>query len=279
MRQNTPASLSSTRIHGRFASEVQALTASLQAKMVERLQTVGRAGYMLIWMLRPIFELSIAALIYRDARPDLIRYIVITLAAQSLIFNTLFYVGEILDRERITGTLSALFLTPCARISWLSGFSLAGFGETVLMATSALLFGRFVLGVHIAPNIPALLLAFVLFYTALWGIGIIFSGLGLVLKKSNQLANLIYAFTILLGGIYYPVALLPDWLRLPARLLPFGYGMQALADAALDHASIAQLRPTLLPLAGFAVVLPLAGVLIVQWLEWLARERGSLDLY
>ena len=84
---------------------------------------------------------------------------------------------------------------------------------------------------------------------------------------------------MLLGGIYYPIAQLPDWLRLPAQALPLGYGMQALANAALHHASISSLLPQLLPLTAFAIVLPLIGLRTFAWLERRVRERGELELY
>ena len=278
MSPSAPASSISTRFARSLAQELRAVLASWRAKLVERAHTAGLAGYLLIWMLRPIMELSIVAFIY-SARPELLRYTVVALAAQSFIFSAIFYTGEILDRERMNGTLVALFLAPCARLSWLSGFALVGVVETLLVATVALLFGRFALGVHFNPNLPALLLTLVLFLAALWGLGFVFSAIGLLLKKANQFSNLVYPFTMLLGGVYYPVALLPDWLRYPALALPLGYGMQALADAALDHAGIADLAPNLLPLAGFALVLPCAGALAFRLLERLVRERGELDLY
>ncbi len=83
----------------------------------------------------------------------------------------------------------------------------------------------------------------------------------------------------LLGGVQYPVALLPDWLRIPSRLLPFGYGFEALAAASLDHASLADLTSRLIPLTGFAIALPVAGIITFNWLERVVRARGELDLY
>ena len=279
MSPNTPDV--STSIDRGFpgATEGRAVVASWWAKSVERWRHAGLLGYLLIWMLRPLFDLIIVALIYADARPDLARYTVVTIAAQSLIFTSIFYVGEILDRERVNGTLVALFLAPCARVSWLSGFALVGLGEAALMAGSALFFGYLALGVRFDPDIPALLLTLALFIPALWGLGFIFSAAGLALKKANQLSNVIFPLTMLLGGVYYPVALMPDWLRYPARALPLGYGMQALADAALEHASISDLLPELVPLSGFALALPVAGVLTFRWLERQSRQRGELDLY
>ena len=246
---------------------------------VERLRTSGLGGYLAIWMLRPVFELGIAALIYGTVHPALLRYVVVALAANSFVFNTIFYVGEILDGERMNGTLVGLFLAPCPRLSWLSGFTLVGLVETALIAAVTLIFGHVAFGVRYDPDVPALALALGLFLASLWGLGFMFSAIGLLIKKANQLSNLIYPFTILLGGVYYPVALLPDWLRYPARALPLGYGMQALADATLYHKSIPALAPQLLPLAGFALVLPFAGAFAFRLLERLVRERGELDLY
>ena len=279
MSPSAAANSSSFDLRTRLVNELRAVAASWRAKSVERLRTAGLGGYLLLWMLHPIFQLSIAALIYERARPELVDYAVVAIAAQSLIFTTIFYVGEILDNERVNGTLVALFLAPCARVGWLTGFALVGLIETLLMATATLAFGRLVLGVRFDPNVPALLLTLALFVVSLSGLGFVFSAVGLALRKANPLSNIVFPFTILLGGVYFPVALLPDWLRYPARVLPLGYGIEALAAAALDDAGIADLTPQLLPLAGFALALPLVGILAFRWLERLVRVRGELDLY
>ena len=132
---------------------LQATVASWRAMSVERLRSRGPGGYLAIWMLRPIFELGIAALIYGTAHPSLLRYVVVALAANAFVFNTIFYVGEILDRERMNGTLAGLFLAPCARLSWLSGITLVGLVETALIAAVTLIVGRVAFGVRYDPDV------------------------------------------------------------------------------------------------------------------------------
>ena len=244
----------------------------------ERMYHLGFGAGLLTFLTLPLFQVGVLYLLYGSGS-DLLSYIVVAQAANAFVISSLFFVGEILDRERMKGTLVALFLAPCTRFSWLSGFILAGLIETTIMATFVLLFGRFGLGVHFDPNVPAVAVTMVLFLASLWGCGVIFSGIGLLIRKSNPLSNLLYSFVILLGGAYYPVSDLPEPLYTLARCLPLGYGMQALADAALYNASFSDLAPNLLPLAGFALVLPVAGACAFLYLERMVRVRGELDLY
>lgn len=280
MPRNAPAHLSSTDLPRALDPGVQrrALAASVRMKLVERLAFAGLGGYLLMWFLRPIFEIAIAGIIYA-ARPDLLSYAVVGLAANMLLFNAIFYCGEILDRERVAGTLAGLFLVPTSRFGWLGGFQLVGLIETVPVIAAALLFGKLAYGVAFDPNYFTLTVTLVLFLPALWGLSMIFGAIGLLIKKANQLSNLLYPFTLLLGGVMYPVALLPDWLRIPARTLPFGYAFQAMADGLLRDARLAEVMSDLVPLAGFAVVLPVLGWWTMRWIERLVRQRGELDLY
>ena len=262
-----------------FRLGLRAVGASWRAMIIERFGQGGLLGYLATWVAYPLFQIGIVALIYGDTRRDLLDYAVVALAANTCIFSTIYFVGEILDRERVKGTLIGLFLAPCPRLSWLTGFALVGVVEMALSAVVALAFGYGALGVRFQPNWAALALTLALFLAALWGIGIIFSALGVYLKKANPFSNLVSPFMILLGGVYYPVALLPDPLRWVARGLPMGYGMQALADAALHGAGVGALAPNLVPLAGFAIVMPILGVLAFNWIERAVRVRGELDLY
>lgn len=255
------------------------VAASWRAMFAERLGQGGFLGYLATWLAYPLFQIGIVALIYGSSRRDLLNYAVVALAANTCIFNTIYFVGEILDRERVKGTLLGLFLAPCPRFSWMTGFALVGVVEMGLSAAVALAFGYVALGVRFDPNWPALALALALFMAALWGIGMTFSAIGLYLQKANPFSNLVSPVVILLGGVYYPVALLPDPLRWLAHGLPLGYGMQALADATLHRAGIVTLAPQLLPLAGFAIGLPLVGSLAFNWIERAVRVRGDLDLY
>jgi ABC-2 type transport system permease protein len=274
--QSVPASSTSTNP---LRLTPQATIASAVAAGRERFKTAGMGGYTLTWIALPIFQLAMTGLIYQGVRPALLSYAVVGIAANAFIFNTLYFIGEILDEERVKGTLVGLFLAPCPRLCWLSGFSLVGLFETGLAAGATILFGRLGFGVRFHPDYPALLLAFLLFLASLWGMGFLFSAIGLAIKKSNDLSNLLSPFLSLLGGVYFPVALLPVWLRLPAHLLPIGYGIQAMAGAALHHRTIAQLAPDLVPLLAFAAALPLIGILAFAWVERRVRVRGELDLY
>lgn len=281
MQPSVPATSISTRAvaPGQFAASLRALAASWRAMFAERLGHGGFLGYVATWVALPLFQIGIVAMIYGRGRPDLLNYAVVALAANACIFSTVYFVGEILDRERVKGTLVGLFLAPCPRLSWLTGFALVGVFESALSAAVALGFGRLALGVRFDPHWGSLALTLALFLGALWGIGLVFSAIGLAIKKANPFSNLVSPFLMLLGGVYFPVALLPGPLRAVARCLPLGYGMQALADAALRRATPADLAPQLLPLAAFAVALPVAGVLAFRWVERAVRQRGELDLY
>jgi len=273
------SNFTSRREPGALRLGLASLTASWRAMFAERLGHGGLTGYFATWVAYPLFQIALVAMIYGQGRRDLLNYAVVALAANTLLFSTIYFVGEILDRERIKGTLIGLFLAPCPRLSWLTGFALVGVFEMGLSAAVALGAGYTLLGVRFAPNWASLALTLIRFLASLWGMGIVFSAIGLYIKKANPFSNLVSPFVILLGGVYYPVALLPDPLRWLARGLPMGYGIQALADATLHHASIATLAPQLLPLLGFAIGLPILGMWAFNWIERAVRVRGELDLY
>lgn len=261
-----------------FHNVLAIVLGSYRILLAERLRLRGLTAYMALVALRPIFEVAIATLVYR-ARPELLSYVVVALAANALAFNMNYFVGEILDNERLRGTLAGLFLTPAPRGAWLGGFALVGLFDVALAGGAVLIFGRFALGVHYAPNWLSIAIVLPLFIAALWGLGFAFSALGLWLKKANSLSNIVAPFMTLLGGAYYPVSQLPEPLRTIARALPNGYGLQALADATLHGANLATLAPQVVPLAGFALALPLFGSLAFRWIERAVRVRGELDLY
>jgi ABC-2 type transport system permease protein len=262
----------------RVRLEVRSAVASWRAMTAERLYHMGISGGLATWLVIPVMSIIAFSIVY-GTDSALFRYFVVAQAANMFIMNTIFWVGEILDRERMKGTLVSLFLAPCSRYSWLSGFILAGVLETLIVSSAVLTFGYLAFGVRLDPNLPALAVAVTLFVMALWGMGLIFSGIGLLIKKSNPLANLVYTVLLLLGGVYFPVSELPDFLRYPARALPPGYGLQAIADSALYNAGFREIAPDLIPLAAFAVLLPVTGALVFTWMERRIRVSGELDLY
>lgn len=262
----------------RIRLEARAVAAACRARGTERLTFSGLGGFFVLWVMIPVVNLFLTQIIYAG-RPDLFSYSAIAISANAIVFAGIFFSGEILDRERLTGTLRALFLAPCSRYSWLIGSQIINLGEGFAIAAVSLAVARLAFDVRLDPDLVSVTVVLLLFIIVLWGFSMILGAVGLLIKQANQLANLISPIIGLLGGVQFPVALLPDWLRLPARALPFGYGFEALAAASLDHASLADLGPQLLPLTGFAIALPVAGVLTFNWLERVVRARGELDLY
>jgi ABC-2 type transport system permease protein len=122
------------------------------------------------------------------------------------------------------------------------------------------------------------LVVMVLFVAAMWGFSMAVGAIGVAIRNGNQLSNLLFSPILLVAGTMYPVDRMPDWLRIAARCLPFSYGMESLVASLTTNASVVDLADSLVPLAGFAIVLPLIGIAAFTRLERMSKNTGSLEL-
>lgn len=242
-----------------------------------RIQGMGVLGYALTWLTLPLLEMVSLAFIYTNDKA-LLEYAVIASAGMAMIFTLTFNGGEILDGERSRGTLGNLFLAPMPRYVWLGGFQLFALIEAAANGAIAVIAGTLLFGVDLAINVPSTVVTIVLLTGALWGTSLILGSLGIVTRNANFLSNLMFPFLMLFAGTMYPVTLMPDWIRIPARAMPFSYGMEALVAALTRDASIMDLGEKLLPLLGFAIALPIIGVLMFRFMERAVRQIGSLEI-
>lgn len=242
-----------------------------------RLRTSGPAFYLLVWLGFPVFNLLTAALIYRDT-PRLRDYAIVGGAALALLFGMQYNAAEILDGERNRGTLGNLFLSPAPRSVWLAGFQLFSACESLLTAGVSVAVGIVAFGLHVSMNLVALAVTAGLLMLCMWGFSMLVGSIGLAIRNANQLSNALFPVVLLLSGTLYPVAALPGWVEVPARCLPFGYAVAALAASVSENASVSDLADQLLPLAGFAVALPLLGIAAYRAVERRVRRAGTLEL-
>lgn len=244
-----------------------------------RIQGMGLPGYVLTWLTLPLMQMLLLAFIYRDDQA-LLEYAVIASAGMAMLFALIFNGGEILDNERRRGTLGNLFLAPIPRYVWLGGFQAFALIEAIVNTTIAIAAGAWLFDIELRINVPALAVTVLLLAAALWGLSLILGSLGIVVRNANFLSNLIFPFVTLFAGTMYPVERMPDWIRIPARALPFSYGIEALVAALTWNASVADLvaTGTLLPLAGFAIALPVAGIVAFRSMERAVRRIGSLEI-
>ncbi len=187
-------------------------------------------------------------------------FVLIGIAFQSYLGLSMGSMASSLRSEQLLGTLDAVVATPTSLTVFAAGaalwqFVFATYRVVVFMLFGALLFGMDLTG----ANIPAALLVLALSITAFGGVGVISGSLILVLKKGNPVQWLYGSAATLLGGVYYPVAVLPDWLRPLSLLFPITYSLEAMRLSLIGGAGIGEIGTELLVLAGFSVVsVPLA---------------------
>jgi ABC-2 type transport system permease protein len=185
-----------------------------------------------------------------------------------------------LRQAQTTGTLEAMIMTPLPMSTLVIGSALWSYVMTTLRVFIFLLLGVVVFTLDLSDaNYPAALLILLLSIVAFASIGIIAAGIIMVIKRGEPLTSLFSAFANLVGGIYYPVAILPDGLQLIARLLPITYAVRAMRLALLTGATWQALLPDIVALLIFIVVLFPLALLIFQRAVERARIEGSLAHY
>jgi ABC-2 type transport system permease protein len=181
-----------------------------------------------------------------------------------------------LRTAQTTGTLEALMMTPTRLSTIIVGSASYSYLFTTLRVGIYLLLGL-ALGVRFeGANWLAAGLGLLLAIIAFASIGIVAAAFIMVLKRGDPITWLVANLAALLGGVYYPVTILPHWLRPVAQLLPITYALDVMRGALLNNAGWSQLVPNLLVLGGFCVVLFPLSLLIFRFAVHKARVDGSL---
>jgi ABC-2 type transport system permease protein len=189
------------------------------------------------------------------------------------------YAGR-LRLEQTQGTLEAALSTPVGVLPLLAAMSAWSFlfatFELVVYAAA----GLFIFELKLpAANWPLAALVFALSAACFAALGILSSCFVVLFKRGNPLAWLLNNFEGLLGGVYFPAAVLPWWLACVSNLLPVTYAVRAFQLALHKGAGFQAVKGDLAILAAFDLVLIPASVWLFGLAVRRARKTGTLGEY
>ena len=182
-----------------------------------------------------------------------------------------------LEEARQNGTLENLLVTQTSLPVILAGssiypFALMSLRTAIYIGWGAILFG---FPLHGANWLGAVLVlgASVLAFS---GLGILSASYLLIFKRGNPVDWAILGVSSVVGGMMYPISVLPKWLQHMARLTPVTYSLEGMRAAILGHASMRQLLPSIAGLVLFAAVLLPISFAIFSWALRRTKITGTL---
>ena len=147
-------------------------------------------------------------------------------------------------------------------------------------ATLTLALGCLVFGLHLHwSTVPVALPVMLLVLLAFLPFGVLFAALTVVIKQGNVGTSWVVALLSIVGGLYFPVSLLPGWLQTIAKLQPFTAATDLLRHLLVDSSLGESPQTALLKLLGFAaVLLPLSIYLLARAIRF-GQQRGTIIEY
>jgi ABC-2 type transport system permease protein len=183
-------------------------------------------------------------------------------------------------REQLTGTLEAMLVTPTKLSTIIISISLWNFIFNSISILIYLLFGVCFFGIDLTgANFFSAAIILILTVLPLCSIGIISAAFIMVFKRGDPIVWFINLFSGLFGGVYFPIAILPDSLRIVSYFLPITYSLKALRYALLRGYSFKMLLPEIAVLFAFSIVLLPLSISIFKYATKKAKVAGSLTHY
>jgi ABC-2 type transport system permease protein len=184
---------------------------------------------------------------------------------------------ESLQEARQNGTLENLLVTQTSLTVILAGsglypFALMSLRTGIYIAWGAILFGFPLRG----ANWPGAVLVLAASVLAFSGLGILSASYLLVFKRGNPVNWAVLGLSSVVGGMMYPISVLPVWLQYVARLTPVTYSLEGMRAAILGHASLRELLPSIGALLLFAAVLLPVSFAVFSWALRRTKITGTL---
>jgi ABC-2 type transport system permease protein len=194
---------------------------------------------------------------------DAFAFLLVGLAANSAMSTALTCFAQAVKADQQTGAIKPVLMSPLPAAGIVALGSIYPMARSTLSVGAYLAAGLFFGLVYRVSNILLLATVVVASLAAFAAIGMLSAASTLVFKRGDPLLWLFASLSWLLGGVFFPVSLLPRMLQRMSALLPIRYAVNALRAALLGGASFTDVQSDLIVLVAIAVLgLPLSAWLV-----------------
>jgi ABC-2 type transport system permease protein len=188
-------------------------------------------------------------------------------------------IGNSIRDGQATGTLELMLLSPTRLPTVLLSSALWSYLFATLSVVVYLLAGT-ALGMRLDnANIPFALLSLAVAVVSFNALGLFSASLIILMKRGDPIGWLIRVSSAVLSGVFYPMSVLPDWLRTLAQALPLTHALELMRRSLLQGEGWNELHGELFTLIGLSAVLLPLGLLACALAVRVARTDGSLSHY
>lgn len=210
---------------------------------------------------------------------DFLGYFMVGLLV-SLVIQTIFWnIGFAVKRLMDIGLLETVWTCPISKTVYIVGESLFSLIRMIYEAAFLLVIYRLLFGMALPAGILPVLPMLIPFLFLMYGFGIGFAALVLLVKEANNIVDTTSFLTQSLTGTQNPPQVLPRFLLVIAMALPITYFLDFLRVTSLG---IEPLVPPAISAAVTlvsAVVFPLGGVLVFRLVDRKARTDGTIHVH
>jgi ABC-2 type transport system permease protein len=185
-----------------------------------------------------------------------------------------------LRQEQLAGTLESLLMTPVR--PWVIQLGMASYDLLYVPLRTGLFLGALALTLDVSfqwAGVPAALLLLGAFIPFVWGLGMIGAAAILTFKRGGGIVGIVATAISITSGAYFPLTLLPGWLRPIAEANPVGLAYEGTRQALLGGASVGDVLAKAGVIALWALLAIGAGHLAGTLALARERRRGTLITY
>ena len=231
----------------------------------------------------PMLAVSAYVFVYRaiGAPDEYVGFVVMGGAMTAFWMNVLWSMSSQLYWEKEMGNLALYVMAPNSMMAILLGMALGGLVATTLRALAITILGSWIFKIPYAvTSFGQLFLVFMLAMVALYGMGMMFASLFLLLSREAwHLSNLAQEPVYLFSGFYFPIKSFNIWIAAGASIIPLTLGLDAMRQLVFPSGPALGFLSVPLEigiLSGLCVVFLTAAKFLLSYMERLAIREGRL---
>jgi ABC-2 type transport system permease protein len=210
---------------------------------------------------------------------DYFAFVVVGMVIISVLQSTM-GIAASLRNELVAGTFERLVLSPFGAIAAMLSMMVFPFVMAMLSSVLMLAMATLVFGVHLRWSTAALGAPVALLGTGVFtAFGMFMAALTIVFKRATSGLGLVLTLISLTSGLYFPIALLPGYLRWISSVQPFTPAVDLLRNVLVGTPLREAAWVDLTKLIGFLVVMIPVGLVGLRVALRTAQKRGTIMEY